>query len=61
MRVKPEALEGDSVVIEEIKKDEWLQNLTEVGWAHESGYGPVAIAAGAMNDAPMRMPWDGNL
>jgi hypothetical protein len=44
------------VVVEQIKEDEGLQNLTEVGGAHQTGDGTVILAARALGDLPPKGP-----
>jgi len=46
----PKTLEWDSLVVEEIKEDERLQKLPEVGRAHQTGDGSVAVAPCARGD-----------
>jgi hypothetical protein len=50
MRMQSEAFAGDSLVVEEIKEDERLQELSEVGRAHQTGDRSFAVTAGAPGD-----------
>src|SRR6185369_13286035 len=59
MRMQPEALESDSIVVEEIKEDERLQKLPEIRWAHQTGDGSVAVTPGAPGNLAYRAPGDG--
>src|SRR5580704_99360 len=58
MRVQPEALEGDSIVVKEIEEHERLQKPAEVRRAHQTGYGSIAGTPGAPNDLTYRLSRD---
>jgi hypothetical protein len=40
------------VVVEEVEKHEWLQDLTEVGRAHQTCEETVRPATGTLHDRP---------
>jgi hypothetical protein len=46
MRVQSEARKRRSLVIEEVEKDEGLENIAEVRWAHQARDGPVTPSIG---------------
>ena len=58
MGMQPETLEGSCSVIEKIEEDERLQNLPEVGWTHQTGYGSVVLAPGAFRNLTHRSGCD---
>src|SRR6478672_2715493 len=58
MRMEPKAVEWNSFIVEEIEEDKRLQNLPEIGWAHQTGDRSVAVAAGAPGDPTLGAPRD---
>src|SRR3984893_9811569 len=44
------SVEGRALMIEKVEKHEWLQDLAEVGRAHQPGDGAVRPAAGTSHD-----------
>src|SRR5258705_9431297 len=58
MRVQPEALEGDAIVVKEIEEHERLQKPAEVGWAHQTGDGSMAGTPAAPDDLTYRASRD---
>jgi hypothetical protein len=45
-------VEGRALMVEKVEKHEWLQDLTEVGRAHQTRDGAVIPATGTLHDRP---------